>query len=235
MNHGKGLNKMNLKQLAVFLFATFTIACPLAAQMGMGGRIPTLSGVWHPVVGNGAAYETTKTDGVKVNLEISVVGKEDVDGKPAYWTEIATTDPRSSSAVYVKMLMTVADNSVTSTRMVMQMAGQDPMEMDMSMAPGGRRMQQASPIDIADKAEALGSESVTVPAGTFTCQHYRMRDGSGEAWISDKVAPWGLVKSVNKGDTMVLTKVISDAKDHITGTPKKFDPMQMMRNRQQGQ
>ncbi len=30
---------------------------------------------------------------------------------------------------------------------------------------------------------------------------------------------------------MVLTKVITDAKDHITGTPKKFDPMQMMRDR----
>ena len=31
---------------------------------------------------------------------------------------------------------------------------------------------------------------------------------------------------------MVLAKVITDAKDHITGTPTKFDPMQMMRNRQ---
>jgi hypothetical protein len=46
------------------------------------------------------------------------------------------------------------------------------------------------------------------------------------------VGPWGLVKSENKDSTMVLTKVITDAKDHITGTPKKFDPMQMMRDRQ---
>jgi hypothetical protein len=103
------------------------------------------------------------------------------------------------------------------------------------MAAQARRMQQSTPSDIADKAEALGTESVTVPAGTFTCQHYRMKDGSGEAWVSDKVGPWGLVKGVNKGETMVLTKAITDAKDHITGTPKKFDPMQMMRNRQQGQ
>lgn len=228
---------MKLKQLAVVLLVTLTMAVPLAAQMGMGmgGRIPTLSGVWHPVVGTGAAYETTKTDGTKVQLEITVVGKEDVDGKPAYWMEIAGSDPRSSAPFYAKSLMTVTDNTVTSTRMVMQMPGQDPMEMDMSMGPMGRRTQQSSPIDIADKAEALGSESVTVPAGTFTCQHYRMKDGSGEAWISDKVGPWSLVKSVSKGDTMVLTKSITDAKDHITGTPKKFDPMQMMRNRQQGQ
>jgi hypothetical protein len=228
---------MTLRQLAVAMIATFSMAIPLAAQMGMGmgGRIPTLSGVWHPVVGTGAAYETTRPDGTKTQMEITIVGKEDVDGKPAYWMEIAGTDARASSPYYAKSLMSVTDNTVTSTRIVMQMPGQDPMEMDMSGAPMGRRMQQTSPTDIADKAEALGSESVTVPAGTFTCQHYRMKDGSGEAWISDKVGPWGLVKSISKGDTVVLTKSITDAKDHITSTPKKFDPMQMMRNRQQGQ
>jgi hypothetical protein len=64
-----------------------------------------------------------------------------------------------------------------------------------------------------------------------------MKDGSGDAWISDKVSPWSLVKTQQKAETMVLTKVTTDAKDRITGTPTKFDPMQMMRNRmgQQGQ
>jgi hypothetical protein len=228
---------MTLKQLAMTLFATFTMVFPLAAQMGMGmgGRVPTLSGVWHPVVGTGANYEVTKADGTKTQLEITIVGKEDVDGKTAYWMEMSFVEPRSSAPVYAKSLTTVNDNNVVSSRMVMQMPGQDPMEMDTSSAQMGRRMQQSSPSDINDKAEALGSESVTVPAGTFTCQHYRMKDGSGEAWISDKVGPWGLVKSVDKGQTVVLTKSITDAKDHITGSPKKFDPMQMMRNRQQGQ
>jgi hypothetical protein len=37
--------------------------------------------------------------------------------------------------------------------------------------------------------------------------------------------------------TVVLAKMTTDAKTRITGTPTKFDPMQMMRNRtgQQGQ
>jgi hypothetical protein len=45
------------------------------------------------------------------------------------------------------------------------------------------------------------------------------------------------VKYQGKDSTMVLTKLVTDAKDRITGTPKKFDPMEMMRNRmgQQGQ
>jgi hypothetical protein len=228
---------MKWKQLSVILFATFTMAFPLAAQMGMGmgGRMPTLSGVWRPVVGTGAAYEITKSDGTKTQLEISIVGKEDVEGKPAYWMEMSFVDPRTSTPMYMKSLTTVNENNVVSSRMIMQMPGQDPMEMDSNMAAQARRAQPPTPSDIADKAEVLGTESVTVPAGTFTCQHYRMKDGSGEAWVSEKVGPWGLVKAVNKGETMVLTKAITDAKDHITGTPKKFDPMQMMRNLQQGQ
>ena len=74
---------MGLKQSMILLFGILTAVLPVAAQMGMGmgGRIPTLSGVWHPVVGNGAAYEETKSDGSKVSMEIAVVGKEDVDGK----------------------------------------------------------------------------------------------------------------------------------------------------------
>jgi hypothetical protein len=230
---------MNFKKTMIVLFAMLTAVFPVAAQMGMGmgmgARVPTLSGIWHPVVGTGASYEVTKSDGVKIPYEISIVGKEDVDGKPAYWMEMSMVDPRTSSNVYVKSLTTVNENHVISSRMIMQMPGQDPMEMDSTMAAQARRMQEPPSSDINEKAEIVGTESVTVPAGTFTCQHYRMKDGSGDAWVSDKVSPWGLVKGMGKGETIVLTKAITDAKDHITGTPKKFDPMQMMRNRQQGQ
>jgi len=224
---------MKLRQMFVVL-ATLALAMPLAAQM-FGPRTPTLSGIWHPVVGTGAAYEITK-DGKKNQMEIIIVGKEDVDAKPAFWLEMAMTDQRTSQPVYVKSLMSVSENTITSTRMVIQMSGQDPMEMDMNMNPMGRGMKQTTPVTIADKAEIVGTDSVTVPAGTFSCTHYRMKDGTGDAWVSDKVSPWGLVKSQDKDTSMVLAKVITDAKDHITGTPKKFDPMQMMRGLgQQGQ
>ena len=226
---------MKLKHMVV-TFAVLALALPLAAQMGMGMRAPTLSGIWHPVVGTGAAYETTDGRGVKSQMEMTVVGKEDVEGKTGYWLEMGITDQRSSGVVYVKNLMSVNDAGVTSMRMVMQMPGQDPMEMDLSMNPAGRGMRQTLPATIADKAEVVGTESVTVPAGTFSCTHFRMKDGSGDAWVSDKVGPWGLVKSQGKDSSMVLAKVITDAKDHITGTPKKFDMGQMMRGMgQQGQ
>jgi hypothetical protein len=206
-------------------------ASPLGAQMGMGPRIPDMSGIWHPVVGSGGAYEMTDREGKKSQMEMTIVGKEDVNGETGYWMEMAVASPRSGGDMYMKYLIAPSDNGVASTRMIMQQPGQAPIEMDMNMNMGGRRMPQSMPSDIRNRAERVGTESITVPAGTFICEHYRAKDDSSEAWISDKVAPWGLVKSQSKDSSMVLTKVITDAKDHITGTPKKFDPMQMMRDR----
>jgi len=222
---------MKFRQIAI-LIATLVVALPLAAQMGMGPRVPTLSGVWHPEVGAGAAYDrTVAATGDKTQMEITIVGKEDVAGKPAYWMEFAISNPKmmGGAQMVMKQLMTVNENDVISTRMIMQPPGSDPMEMEMN--GGGHSMKQTSPANIADKAELVGTESVTVPAGTFSCQHFHMKDGSGDGWISDKVSPWSLVKYQGTDSTMVLTKVITDAKDRITGTPKKFDPMDMMRNR----
>ncbi len=80
-----------------------------------------------------------------------------------------------------------------------------------------------------EKAERVGSESITTLAGTFPCEHLQMKDGSGDVWISDKVAPWGLVKTVGKESNMTLTRLITGAKTRITGTPQKLDLMEMMR------
>ena len=76
----------------------------------------------------------------------------------------------------------------------------------------------------------MGTEDVTTPAGTFSCEHYP-GEGPGDVWLSTKVTPWGLVKASGNGQTIVVDRVITDAKDHITGTPKPFDPAEMMRQR----
>jgi hypothetical protein len=217
-------------KLMITVLGLVAMALPVASQMGM--QVPTLSGIWHPVVGGGSTYEITR-DGKKTTMDFAVLGKEDVAGKPGYWVEVAMSDARQNGDVIVKVLETVEGNTITNSKWVMQMPGQQPMEMDgnmMNMA--NRRGNQTQAADFRDKAELVGSESITVPAGTYTCEHYRMKDGSGDAWISDKVSPWGLVKMQDPQRTMVLAKVTTDAKDRITGTPTKFDPMQMMRNRQ---
>src|SRR5207245_5147976 len=71
-----------------------------------------------------------------------------------------------------------------------------PISMQM-VNRGGQPSEQSA--DARDRAERVGNESVTTPAGIFTCEHWRLKDGSGDVWISDKVAPWGLVKMTEIG------------------------------------
>jgi hypothetical protein len=201
------------------------LAGPAAAQFG-GMRQPDFRGVWNPVIGSGAAYEIEGANG-KNSMELTLVGKEDVDGKTGYWLEVATNLPVGAPGgglMYAKTLMVFDGKSGSISKVVIQMPGRGPMEM-----PAFANAQMPPPsADIRDTAEKVGTEDVVTPAGTFSCDHYRAKDGKWEAWLSSKVTPWGLVKSKSGETTMTVTKVITNAQDHITGTPTKFDPSQFM-------
>lgn len=75
----------------------------------------------------------------------------------------------------------------------------------------------------AQPGQLVGSESVTVPAGTFTCKHFRNKltaDDKGpmlDLWISDGVTPTGLVKSALSpiGITMQLAAVGTGAQAKV--------------------
>jgi hypothetical protein len=205
--------------LSLTLLATAT-----SAQMGMGMRQRSLpSGVFNPVVGSGAAYDVQPTSGPKTNIEYTIVGKESVEGKDGFWMEWTTTAGAMGEMV---MKVLIVPGSTSAQKVIMQMAGRPPMEMPMQMGHAGPGA--SAPSDIRNLAEDVGTESITTPAGTFSCQHYKMKDGSGDTWVSSKVPPFGLVKHQGKDSSMVLTKVITDAKDKIVGTPQPFNPMGMM-------
>ena len=203
------------------------VAAPLMAQIGM--RPPQFNGIWSPVVGSGATYETTGSDGNKNQMTIAVVSKEDVDGKTGYWMEMAFSG-RDAQTTYTQVLMVLDGAQTHIEKMVLQMPGRPPMEMPMEMMKGAQR--QATPADVRQDAEKVGTESVTTPAGSFDCEHWRTRNGQ-DVWVSPKITPWGLVKTSGGSASMTLTKVITDAKSHITGTPQKFDFSQMGRGRGQ--
>jgi hypothetical protein len=200
-----------------------------AQMMGLNPfKKPNIADIFKPVVGNGAVYETQRTDqpgAAKQPLEMTVVGKESFEGKEAYWLEFAHTDPRSGSLGYAKMLMTKDD--FQPHRMIMQQPGQPAMELPMHA--GMRERMQKHKDEEMEKWHLAGSESITVPAGTFSCQHWKKDEGVGDVWVNDKISPFGMVKSINSGETMVLVKVITDAKDHITGPVQTFDPEAMKR------
>jgi len=188
----------------------------------MFGQAP-LRGLFNPIVGSGAQYEVQPSGKPKMNIEIDVVGKESVGGKDGYWLETTMADTPMGD-VTMKMLAVPDGTSLSMAKIIMQMPGHPPMEMPAQMG----RMASPNQVDIRNKADDVGSESVTVPAGTFTTRHYRMKDGSGDFWLSEQVSPYGLIKGQGKDFAMVLTKTVTDAKDKITGAPVPFDPRLMM-------
>jgi hypothetical protein len=193
----------------------------------MGG--PEFKGVWTPVVGSGAGYSMEGKQG-KMDMEIYVVGKETVADGVGYWLETFMPNMGRGGAMVGKNLMVMTGKEVGIKRMIMQMGNEEPMEFDVNMmqmmGQGQRRTNTEA--DFREKAELLGKESITTPAGTFECEHWRLKDGSGEVWFTSKVAPYGMVKFVGKDSTMLLTKVITNATSRIKGTPRKFDPSEMM-------
>jgi len=199
-------------QVAIVFAAVVAVNGAAHAQFKMGG--PTLGGVWNPEVGAGGVYEVTTAQGKKTTMEIAVVGKELVDGKEGYWFETSMNMPNGKGETVSKVLFVRDGNEITIKRMVMQMPGRPPMDMSsmIHLPP--------QPVDARSTADDLGPATVTTPAGTFACEHYKSKDGKSEMWIKTKTGPYGLVKSVSDTGTMTLIRVETDAKDKITGTPQ---------------
>jgi hypothetical protein len=214
-----------MKRMSVFLFAAasiLTFAVVAHAQMGMDFfKHPTLSAIFHPVVGNGAIYESTSGSDTKNTMEMLVVGKDTAGGKEAYWFEFGH-DMQGKGTMYMKFLLTKDDFQVQ--RMIMQLPGRPAMELPTNMMAA----QHNQVVEAMSNWAQVGNESVTVPAGTFTCVHWKKNDGTSEVWANESISPFGLVKEIGSGTTMVLTKVLTGVQDHITGPVQSLPNMPAM-------
>lgn len=215
----------NRKQVFwLILVALLCVAVPAHPQIGPTlFKKPNIADFFRPVVGRGAVFETQRKDpqnAPKRQMEFSVVGKDTLEGKDAYWMEFAHDDTGSGQLAYSKMLVTKDD--FRPHRMIIQQPGQPAMEfpMNFNASENGRQRREEE----LEKWRQIGTETITVPAGTFSCQHWQKEDGKGDVWVSDKVSPFGMVKMVSPTETMILIKLITDAKDHISGPVKSFDP-----------
>ena len=205
---------------SLLILSTIAIFAQLStAQMRMGP--PSVAGVFNPTVGSGASYETVSKDGQKQNFDMYVVDK---DASGGYWLEYAMQGRNSNGPVYMKTLLSRQGDDMTIQRSIVQMPGRPPMDMS-SMMKMHHMQSEETKADFRANAENLGTDSVTTPAGTFSCQHWRSKKDGSEYWISDKVSPWQLVKMKGPDHTMTLVKVITDAKSKITGTPVSMEEM----------
>lgn len=224
-----------LALVCVSIFACALAAVNASAQMGMRGRMfgsPGLSGLWHPVVGSAANYTVQRKGRPVQPFNFAVVGKEKAQGQDAVWVEFTIGSEEMGNFLAKELVyFDAAKEQLTTFKGVIQLQGHPPMEIPAEM------LHQQQPLQFDDArsdSTDLGSQSVTTPAGTYSCEHYRKKDGSSEFWVSQSVVPIGLVKSVDKdGETTILVKTVTDATDQITGTVQPFDPMVFMQNRRQ--
>jgi hypothetical protein len=193
----------------------------------MGPRAPHLLGEFNPVVGSGAQYQTT-TQGRSMSFAYVVVGKEDVEGSTGYWMEIRSGSPELGGEMVMKQLLVQSAGAAQIKRMIMQSPGRPPIEMPMGMmmgrGPGGQARGAGGAGDTSP-GEKVGTETITVPAGTFECDHYRKKGPRGDVdvWVSSKVPPYSMVKMASGEMVMELQKVLSNETSHIKGEPQKME------------
>lgn len=71
----------------------------------------------------------------------------------------------------------------------------------------------------------VGSETLTTPAGTVACSHYRMDKGGQkiDAWVSDEARPIGLVRMVSTGKKTDQNYQL-ELRELLSGIAPKIDP-----------
>lgn len=174
-----------------------------------------------PQVGHYAEIEFSNEDG-RIPIRFAVVGKEDVDGQPHYWVEFLSEPPTLQGTVIVQILVASYpfDQSDIKGYVVKMRDGPAqsvprdyiPQLIEQSGTPGPSWEEKCA------TAEDLGTESVTVSAGTFSARHFHVSgDDEGDVWIAD--VPFGVVRWEMAGSRMELLKFGNDAKSSIKEKP----------------
>jgi hypothetical protein len=214
---------MRWHQVGYVLAAMLLAAVPSAVAQGNPMDSPQLRLMirkfWNPVLGSGEVYRSEDKSGPGSTVQLVVVGQETVEGKQGYWLELAMNVPEMGGTAYAKDLFVPGEE--TPRRVIMQIPGEAAMEVPLNGRP--------EPMKAEDTHfHKVGTETITVPAGTFECEHWK--DDGGDYWMSETVSPVKLVKETGKNGNNVLVKVIVGAKSQITGPVKPFDPTVFMRH-----
>jgi len=203
-----------------------------AAAWGQDWRVPWVPEGFKAVVGSGALYTVTEKDRPKASLSYTlafvVVGKEGVDGTEGYWLESRFSGLGILVPLVEKLLIVVRGKKRFVKRSISQRLGGPPLELPKEHPTD--KLDHLTPGAIAERPwippppKKVGTETITVPAGTFECEHYRGKTETGavaDVWISAQVTPYGVVKMVSKDRTVLLQKVLENETSQIKYEPEK--------------
>ena len=186
------------------------------AQFGKSAA-PRFYTEFKPVVGAWAEYQTTTKGEGPAKMKMAIVGKEGDD----YWYE-TVFEGKKEERMISKMLVSGNPGDRKNVKRMIFKSGNEPaMEMPVGMMQRGSQQ----PMESKGKTVDKGTESIKVPAGSFTCQHMQYQDGDilVDSWVAKNVSPYGLVKSQSDKFEMVLLGFGTGAKTLITETPQTFE------------
>jgi len=214
------LKEDNMRKI-VFVISVFSILFLVQfayAQFGKGAG-PKFYSDFRPVVGGWSEYQVTAKGEQPSKMKIAIVGKEG----DAYWYETVMETKREGRVISKMLVSGNPEDQKGIKRMVVKMGNEPAMEMPVQMMQGSKGQEQKG------KTIDKGTESIKVPAGTFTAQHMQYQDGEAvvDTWVHKDISPYGMVKSQSKEFEMVLLGYGSGAKTLITETPQKFEMPQM--------
>jgi hypothetical protein len=163
-----------------------------------------------------------------MHVILAVTSTEAVEDQTGYWLEIGVNTAEMGQ-IYMQNLTTTVSGHLHTSKSIFQVSGAPPMTFPTGVGATRNRRNSDAKLegssDVRTGGQKVGVETITVPAGTFQCEHWRASDGSGDAWLSASVVPYSVVKATDKdGGLMLLTKTTNSAKSHITGKPVPFDP-----------
>lgn len=212
---------------ALLLPVLLSGALPARAQAPPVNAPPKFFGVFSTIVGGWSEYAVTETEGGKKStMRNSVVGKEG----DFFWYEVAITEGGVRNIIKMA-LKGDPNNPENIQRLIMKNGDQPAQEMPREFVVMGRRMatsmfETRSGSSVVSqpnlKAEELGTEQVTVPAGSYSVTRNRITDATGKVLatfdFNKDVLPLGIVRS--KTDKVQI-ELIAGGKDAVSMITEK--------------
>ncbi len=156
-------------------------------------------------------------------MKIGIVGKEG----DAHWYETVMEAKRERRVITKMLVSGDPGDQEDIERIIFKSENQPAMEMPVQMMEQTPKAQEPKG-KIIDK----GSETIKVPAGTFSTRHMQYQNGEiVDSWAYKDISPYGMIKSVLKNLQMVLIGYGTGAKTLITQTPQEFEMPQMREGR----
>lgn len=204
----------------IFWVIPILFSLPFVTPVDAQTSGPRFYSEFKPVVGGWSEYQVTTKGSTPSKMKIAIVGKEG----EAYWYETVVEGGREGRTIMKMLVSGNPEDQKNIKRMIIKQGNESAMEMPVQMMQQSSKSQAQSG-KVIDK----GTETIKVPAGTFTAHHLQHQDSGGlsDTWVYKDISPYGMIKSQSKDQEMVLIGHGTGAKTQITETPQRFEMPQI--------